>query len=170
MKPKPLLIAAAALLGVVLVGWFAGTESDVAAMRADPPAPAGPPQNDAPAPLASREFPPVRESTSPTGFERLQEEMAQTKDRVASLESTVDELTNAWNKFAKEEEAKRAQEAGKRSQLSLYRWSLAQAAVDEDRVKAREILMHRLKKWNQRDPRSLNRSDAAESMAETFSE
>jgi hypothetical protein len=121
MRSKPLLAAAAALPGVLLLWWATGVKSDVARMRADlakaqgaAPARIAPaPANPAFAPMESSglDSPAAGDTTAsiPTGRERSQEELQQAMDRIAELEGTVKELTDAWNQFAADEEARRAQ-------------------------------------------------------------
>ena len=113
MTPKQLITATAALLGAVLLWWLVSVESDVSALRTQlaqvhAPAPTA-------APLESSPFshtPEPSANLDPAGaLERTREELEQAKDRIAELESTVSELSAAWNKFAEAEEQKRAKAA-----------------------------------------------------------
>jgi len=113
MRSREILYAAAVLLGVLLLWRLVSVESDITALRAE---------------LANRQAEPtssmeaasestltsVRSSASspsPNSFEGTLEELQKAKDRIGELEGIVSELSDAWNKFAANEEAKRAKAA-----------------------------------------------------------
>jgi hypothetical protein len=115
------LLRTAAVLLVALFFWrLIGVETDLATLRAGvakthaaPPGSTGGRRESLPiSPVeAPRESVPSAgdsASANPTGFERAVEELQQAKERIAELEATVKELSDAWNQFAAEEETKRA--------------------------------------------------------------
>jgi hypothetical protein len=113
MSSKQLLYAGAALLGVLLLGRLISVESDIALLRADLANRQEESTSNVEAPRAS--FTSVRGS-APTpnpagGFESTLEELQQARDRIGELEGIVGELSDAWNKFAANEEERRAKAA-----------------------------------------------------------
>jgi HAMP domain-containing protein len=112
MRSKQLLYAAAALLGMLLLGRLISVESDIAVLRADLANRQEAPISSVEAPRANltsmRAAPPT---ANPTGFEGTLEELQKAKDRIGELEGTVSALSDAWNKFAAQEEARRAKAA-----------------------------------------------------------
>jgi len=125
MRMKQLLRTAAVLLVALFFWRLVGVETDLATLRAGvanthaAPSPgAGGGQRES-LPIAAVAAPvedvptaPASDAASanPTGRERAVEELQQAKVRIAELEATVKELSEAWNQFAAEEENKRVME------------------------------------------------------------
>lgn len=130
MKPKQLLIAAAVLLGVVLVSWIVSAAFGTDTPRAEVAKGQGTAPSSADTSMRDG-FSSTREPAAgnTAGYERTLEELQQAKDRIAELERTVEELSNAWNQFAEHEEAKR-------KKASMRGWGPEQATGPPDSLRA----------------------------------
>jgi hypothetical protein len=133
MSAKPLLIGAAALLGVLVLWHIISLDSDVAELRAqlarlEARSAARSQLVSAAAETTSsgsaRSFSSPSESLSPAPDEKHD-----SGDRLAEIESTVDELAQAWNRFAEEEDAKRFR-------ASMRAWGPEQASGAPDTLTA----------------------------------
>ena len=127
MSPKQLIIAAATLLCVLLLWRLVSVESDVSDLRAMLAKTQTAPVSRAAeheSPSSSRGPEPVA-APEAGALERTREELQQAKDRIAELEGTVSELSDAWNKFAEGEEQKRVK-------ASMRAWGPEQAVGAPD--------------------------------------
>jgi HAMP domain-containing protein len=133
MPVKPLLIGAAALLGVLVSWHIISLDSDIAELRSQLA------RLEALSAARSQLTNTVAETAS-SGSARLfsspsenlppaMGEKHDPRDRLAELESTVDELAQAWNRFAEEEDAKRFR-------ASMRSWGPEQASGAPDTLTA----------------------------------
>ena len=128
MNTRTLLICSAALLGGVVLWRFVDGESDVADLRSrlakieSASAANPPPAFHAPA-QSSRESAPS--SAADETLAHAQDELREARERISELEATVGDLTQAWNRFAEDEENKRVK-------ASMRGWGPEQAGGPPD--------------------------------------
>ena len=133
MRMKPLLSAAALLLGALLVSWAVGLKSDVAELRAELSRVRA--ATDANAEASPKELRLARVerlrlaretiSANPISLKSTAGELQQARHRIAELEGLVSELSDSWNQFTEDEESRRAAAV-------IQEWNAQQAASAPD--------------------------------------